>query len=211
MRISWRHIFLFSLALAAPLAPSGAAFSAEPVEQIAAVVNRQIVFLSDVERYRLFFQKQADPSQENTEAALQDLIDNRLLRVEAHRFLLQGPTEEEVNGKIVLIRSQFKNETAFQAALRKTDFSLEEYRTEVRESLWVEKLLRERVSDFIFIAPKDVEAYYQERAGEFPGKKFEAVEPHIRQILASQKAEVKKKEYLTRLRSHAEIEINLQP
>ena len=67
------------------------------------------------------------------------------------------------------------------------------------------------VSDFIFVGPKEIEGYYQEHAKEFSGKKLEAVEPPIRRILAAQKEAAKKKEYLTGLRSHAEIEINLPP
>lgn len=208
MRIALKNFCLFMILLsAAPVA----ALPTPPVERIAAVVNKQIIFLTDIGRYQTFFQKERTPSKENFQAALQELIDDRLLRVEAHRFIAQAPSNEEIDRAIAGIRKRFANEAAFQEALRQTDFSKEEFKRDVQEHLWVEKLLQERVSAFIFVSPKEAEAYYRDHSEDFSGKKLEAVAPQIEATLTAQKEAAKKKEYLTRLRSHAEIEINLQP
>ena len=180
--------------------------AAEPVERIAAVVNGEILFLSDIARDKAFF----DPSEKDPNARLQDLIDNRLLRAEARRFVPQGPSEKEIDRKLKSIRDRFKSDPAFQEAMRRTGISLEELKKEIAENLWVEKLLQERISLFIFVTPQEIEKYYQEHAETFEGKKPEEVEPEIRDLLAAQKGESKKKEYIARLRDRAAIEINLR-
>lgn len=58
-------------------------------------------------------------------------------------------------------------------------------------------------------APRQVEQYYQGRSEEFKGKKLQEVEPNIRKRLTEEREALKTKEYLARLREHAEIEINL--
>ncbi|HEY5600348.1 MAG TPA: hypothetical protein VIK48_06610, partial [Candidatus Manganitrophaceae bacterium] len=118
--------------------------------------------------------------------------------------------EKEIDRKLKSIRDRFKSDPAFQEAMRRTGISLEELKKEIAENLWVEKLLQERISLFIFVTPQEIEKYYQEHAETFEGKKPEEVEPEIRDLLAAQKGESKKKEYIARLRDRAAIEINLR-
>ena len=183
----------------------------EPVERIAAVINGEIVFLSDLQRYRLFFEplekKQEDPV--DSVKSLEAVIARRLLRKEARRFILEGPSEEEVDQRLKSIRQRFKEESAFLRALNQTGFSLEELKEEVRGELWVERLLQERIQSFIFITPRQVEQYYQGHSEAFKGKKLAEVEPAIRKRLTEEREGLKTKEYLTRLREHADIQINL--
>jgi hypothetical protein len=191
-------------------------FAVEPVERIAAVVNGEIVFLSDLQRYRLFFEpvetKEASPSETlgNPLKVLDGVIHHRLLRKDARRFVLQGPSEAEIDQKLKSIRQRFNEEAAFLKALDETGFSLEGMKEEIREHLWVERLLHDRIRSFIFITPKQVEKYYQDHAEEFKDKKLGEVEPTIRKILTEEKEVLKTKEYLARLRDHADIQINLK-
>lgn len=190
---------------------SSAASAAEPVERIAATLNGQIIFLSDLQRDQIFFERAGDNGPErDLKKQLDRVIDNRLLRSEAHRFVLQGPTEAEMQQRLKLLRDRFKTESDFQDALRKTGLSLDELKQEVGEQLWVEKLLQERIYAFVFISPKEVTRYYQEHAAEFGAKKQEEAEPTIRKVLSEEKRTAKEKEYLERLRSHAEIRVNLE-
>lgn len=182
--------------------------SAEPIERIAATLNGQIIFLSDMQRYQTFFENPENGSDADPTKRLERVIDNRLLRLEAHRFVLQGPTEAEIQQRLKLLKERFKTESAFQEALRKTGLSQEELKQEIGEQLWVEKLLQERISAFVFISPKEVTRYYQEHTADFAGKKQEDVEPTIRKTLSEEKRKTKEREYLDRLRSHAEIQVN---
>lgn len=200
-------VILFSFLLAF----SSVGFAAEPVERIAATLNGKIIFLSDLQRHQVFFENsEKNGSGEDLKKRLGRVIDNRLLRSEAHRFVLQGPADPEIQQRLKTLRERFKTEAAFQQALGQTGLSLEELKQEIKEQLWVEKLLQERVYAFVFISPKEVTRYYQEHAADFGGKKQEEVEPAIRKILSEEKRISKETEYLARLRSHAEIQVNLQ-
>lgn len=190
---------------------SSVGLGAEPVERIAATLNGKIIFLSDLERHSLFFDNAGkNGSGDDLKKILERVIDNRLLRSEAHRFVLQGPTEAEIQQRLMTLRQRFKTEAAFQEALGQTGFSLDELKQEIKEQLWVEELLQERIYAFVFISPREVTRYYQEHTADFGGKKQEEVEPMIRKILSEEKRTTKELEYLARLRSHAEIQVNLQ-
>jgi len=183
----------------------------EPVERIAAVVNGEIVFLSDLQRHRFFFEpleKEGEASND-LQKALDAVIHHRLLLKEARRFVLQGPTEEEIDQRLKSIRRRFKTELALVQALNQAGFSLEEFKEEIREYLWVERLIQERIQSFIFITPRQVEQYYQGHPQEFKDKKLVEVEPKIRKFLIEERETLKTREYLARLREHADIQINL--
>ncbi|NKE69167.1 SurA N-terminal domain-containing protein [Candidatus Manganitrophus noduliformans] len=201
---------IFILLLSLP-AFSAIGFAAEPVERIAATLNDKIIFLSDLQRHQTFFENAGKNMRgEDSKTLLDRVVDNRLLRLEARRFVLQGPTETEIQQRLKVLRERFKTEAAFEEALGQTGLSLDELKQEIKEQLWVEKLLQERIHAFVFISPKEVTRYYQEHAADFGGKKQEEVEPIIRKILSEEKRMTKEMEYLARLRSHAEIQVNLQ-
>lgn len=188
------------------------ALSGEVVERIAAVVNGEFIFLSDLKRYPLFF----EPRKKNDSGRppdrlrqLNHLIHQKILQSEARRFVLEGPTEEEIAVRLEAVRHRFASEQAFQRAMRQTGFHLDDLKGEIREYLWVERLIDERIKAFIFISPKAVEQYYREHKTRYSGKKLEAVSGQIQGILAYQKETEKKREYLTGLRSRAEIEVLL--
>lgn len=190
---------------------SSIGFAAEPAERIAATLNGKIIFLSDLHRHQAFFENVGkNGSEEDLKKILERVIEDRLLRSEAHRFVLQVPTEPEVQQRLKALRERFKTESAFQEVLGQTGLSLDELKEEIKERLWVEKLLQERIHAFVFISPKEVTRYYQEHAADFGGKKQEEVEPMIRKTLSEEKRMTKEMEYLARLRSHAQIQVNLK-
>ncbi len=189
------------------------AFAETTVEQIAAIVNGRALLLSDIKRYHLFFgQKNDAPSEDGSGLAVQleQIIDHLLLRAEAERFVLHSPSENEIHQHLDLIRRRFKNEEAFKKALRQFGLSIEEFKKEVVDDLWVQKLLRERINAFIVIPHKEVEKYYQERSNLFLGRKKEDAYAAIEKILAKEKETLRRKEYIADLRTNARIEINLK-
>jgi len=188
------------------------ALSGEVVDRIAALVNGEFIFLSDLKRYPLFFEplrQSASGRGSDRLRQLDRLIHQKILQTEARRFVLEGPTEEEIAVRLKEIQHRFLNEPAFQRAMRQTGFDLGDLKEEIREYLWVERLMEERITAFIFIRPKAIEQYYEDHQQRYSGKKLEAVSSQIRKILVDRKEADKKREYLTGLRSRAEIEILL--
>lgn len=189
---------------------SSIGFAAEPAERIAATLNGKIIFLSDLHRHQAFFENVGKNGSEEDLKKYWNGSSRTGSFDQAHRFVLQVPTEPEVQQRLKALRERFKTESAFQEVLGQTGLSLDELKEEIKERLWVEKLLQERIYAFVFISPKEVTRYYQEHAADFGGKTQQEVEPMIRKTLSEEKRMTKEMEYLARLRSHAEVQVNLE-
>ncbi|MFQ5543890.1 MAG: hypothetical protein ACE5FY_06015 [Nitrospiria bacterium] len=207
-----RHCFFLLTTLLIPmLVPAE-----EVVEGIAAVVTidhrksiRKVIFLSDLDRYRLFFET---PTAIKTSSLdrLNHVINHVLLLSDAKRFILNGPTQASVMARFSLIKKRFKDTRSFHEAIEQTGMTVNVLKELLLEYLWVEQLIQERIKDFIFVGQRAVEDYYRKHPDDFSGRAFEEVEPVIRAILIEEKRKIKQNEYLKRLVSKARIEIILK-
>lgn len=184
----------------------------ETTEGIAAIVTiknrepiRHVIFFSDIERYRLFFAPSIEKA--NLSNQLTEVIHRRLLRPEAKRFILNGPTPDAVDKKFHEIRTRFQNDDAFEQALLQTGLIEAEFKEEIRHHLWIEQLLNERIKEFIFVSPKSIDAYFHEHPELFDGRSLDAVKKRIEAFLKMEKETLKKTEYLKRLKIKADITI----
>ncbi len=198
---------------------NGSGVSAEVDERIAAVVNGEIIFLSNVLRFEKVFGEPRPPkgeitlSEENSHdgaagelpfpppaapherAALERLIDHRLLLAEARRFEVEPPSGKEVDGEV--------------RVLKLGGGPTPEVRDLVKERLWVKKFVEERISLFVNVSPDDARAYFDANRETFGDQPFEAVREKIIGPLAQKKKEERLDDLVRRLRSRAQIRINL--
>ena len=184
----------------------------EVIERIAAVVNEDVIFLSDVRRYLVFFDqenasKAEDPSA--MKAELQKVIDERLLAMEAKRFGTDPPSDAEVDKAYAKIRGRFRTEADFEATLKEYATDPEDFRQEIGTRLWVERFVDQRIRFFIFVTQDDVEHYYQDHAERYKGKKLESVREEIQKKITDERTRVRLKDYIDRLRSRATIRVNI--
>lgn len=195
------------------------------VEAVVAVITfekntetvRKIIYLSDLERYRLFFETSEDRTsglQKNTTLdktheftrRRNAVIHQRLFRREALRFAIKKPTEAEVVAALAHTRLRFQDKIDFENALQQSALNLSKLKEEITLYLWVEKLIRERIQEFIFIGPKAIKTYYLNHLDVFVGQRIEVTEKKITEILSREKEVKKKKTYLKRLKEKAQIE-----
>jgi peptidyl-prolyl cis-trans isomerase SurA len=184
----------------------------EVIERIAAVVNEDVIFLSDVRRHFAFFDHEnaARAGDLSTiKAALKELIDERLLAAEAKRFGTDPPPEAEVDKAYRKFRGRFPTEAEFDATLREYATTPEDFREEVRTRLWVDRFVDQRIRFFIFITQDDVERYYQDHAERFKGKKLESVREEIQKEITEERTRLRLKDYINRLRARANIRVNI--
>jgi hypothetical protein len=201
-------LLLFLFSAPAPLSAQ------ELVEGIVAIVTskrdeatREMIFYSDLERYRIFFfpqREKSDPLQR-----LNQVVEQHLLLQEARRFIPEAPDTDAVEQRLAKIRTYFHSETLFQDAMRQTGLIESELKNEIREILWIEQLLDERINGFIFISPKSVEDYYQLHSDFFSGRSLREVNRQIEIFLLKKRETEKKAEYLERIKEKAEIKILL--
>lgn len=96
---------------------------------------------------------------------LDDLIGLRLLKTEGTIRKIAVP-EADIDARIAQIRSQFPSEAAFTQTLGARGMTLARLRSETRDGMIVETLLRSEIKDPT-VTPEQITAFYNENPSEF--------------------------------------------
>jgi hypothetical protein len=200
MRVQWIILGLL-LTLALFQSPALALVA----DRILAVVNHEVIALSDVRKHREVFMEKLDA---DDAAALNGLIDQKLLLAEAKKLEIPPPTDGEIAAAYKKIRLRFGRPETFE--LLKTRLALrdEEIERQIQQQLLIQKLIEQRIRFFVFVTPEEIDGYYQEHRGEFKNQTPEAARKAIQEIRTSEKEQRKLREYIDRLRTRADIRIN---
>ncbi len=176
---------------------------AELVDRILAVVNDEIISLSDLQKYRAFFGQSRD-----SETVLEELIDQKLLLAEARKFEIPSPSDEIVEEEVKALIVRFGGKTALIDRLKRLIFSEEELRDVIRIRLIAAQLLAQRINIFVFVSPQEVQAHYEAHPEQFAGQTLEEARSTIQDHLTQGKIAGKRGDYLNRLRGRSTIRIN---
>lgn len=146
---------------------------ARVVERIAAVVNKQIILLSELRERIAPFEAQLDriPDEDTRQRrrdealkqALDQMVDEKLIQQEASRLQL-GVKEEEVEKAVseVMRRNSLTREQ-LEAALRQEGKGLNEYKAQIlRPQLLRLKVLNVQVRSRISVSEDEIKALYQQ-------------------------------------------------
>jgi peptidyl-prolyl cis-trans isomerase SurA len=169
------------------MASNPAQASRRRVDGVAAVVNEDIVTVSEVEeraaieisRLRAENLASAERMEAARRHALDELIADRLLFAEQQKAHIEV-SEQEIDLAIEDIRRQNNlDEVAFENALAAQGKSMEAFRAKMRRDLGAMKLIRRNAHSKIKLTEKDIEAEYAQQS-----KLQEAdVEVHARHIV----------------------------
>ncbi len=194
---------------------------AEVIDRLAAVVNRQIITLGDIEQeLRL---QELDPltgdfpgvgsSQQQKvtqELVLQRLIEQTLIREQIQQFPGLEIDDEQVESQLAAIEKKIGG--AEKLADMRID--IQDLRNRLRWQLQVMKFIDYRFRQFVVVDAKEIEAYYQnqflpelQKRNALPAPELPAVEERIRKILTEEKLNIQVDEWLASLRKDAAIEI----
>ena len=143
----WLCTLLGVLAVAGGGRPArgGGPLAAEQLlDRILAVVEGQVVLLSDV---RLFLDTglvEASPAADPVPEALERLIERRLILDEAARYVLDDPAPDEVAARMRRIERHVGGPGALDAMLAGTGYSPQDLEQVVRDDLRIERYLTRR-------------------------------------------------------------------
>ncbi|XXF78638.1 peptidylprolyl isomerase [Myxococcaceae bacterium GXIMD 01537] len=177
---------------AAALLWGGTAARAELVDRVAAVVNRDIIALSEVEQRaapeleRLGqvgdAKKRADARAQVMKAALDSLIGEKLIEAEIRELGLTA-SNAEVEETLVSVRQQNGVQTAeqFDELLRREGYTLDTYREFLRKQIARSRLMQMKVSPKVKVSEEDLKAAY----AQYARMEGEDAEVHARHILVS--------------------------
>jgi parvulin-like peptidyl-prolyl isomerase len=192
---------LAALAVGAVLASAGAAV----VDRILAVVDNQLITLSDVQRHRALFAPETGP-----EDVVQELIDRTLLLHDARRFEIEKPTPAELAAARAELAKRIGGDERLAAVRAELGLSESDLDRLVAEQLLVRRLVEQRIEFFVFVSPTEVDEVY---AAEAESERFatlapEAAKRQIEQRLFEAKVREKQRSYLARLRTRSSIQLN---
>ena len=156
----------FIAGLTIMVAASGSA-RAEVIDRILAVVDTQIITLSDVRAALRFGLVPEDVSLDPTGTVLQRLIDRRLMLTEVDRYAPPEPADLAVNASLAAVERRFKDALAFEIALTQSGLTREELRRQLRDVLRIEAYLQQRFSTAVQVSDDEVLRYYREHPEDF--------------------------------------------
>ncbi len=170
---------------------------AEVVDQVAAVVNDEIITISDIrwliQYKRIPIPDEGDQRQELYLTTLQQIVEQKLIAAEATQTPGIHVSEEEVVARVEAYRRQFESERDFLDNLSAMEMTLDDLMELVRRQLAVLKFVKLRFEPFIIVLPDEIEDYYkQELVPELEKNQQTAppmsvVEEQIREVLTVEK------------------------
>ncbi len=150
------------------------------VDKVIAKVDGEVILQSDLDQAFSFYRMQFPPNisdQELKKKILNELINEKLLYVEAKQDTTIKVTDEEVekylDQQIESMKKQM-GEKAFEENLKKeglTEASLRrKYRKNVREQLYVQKLIEKKIKPLVSVSPEEVKKFYETHLDSIPPK-----------------------------------------
>jgi hypothetical protein len=203
---------LFLLLVFAALTHSAAA---ETVDRIAAVVDTQVLTVSEVgQMVELRFFPRLSPSEdEHRREVLEALIAQTLRLRDVERFGAQDIPRDAIEARLVEIQGRFPAAADFTTALGRAELTLDEVRALVKRQLQVEAYIQERFAPLIFLSNEDLETYYlgpwstqrRERGLRIPP--LNEVREEVRIAVRASRLQQEIEKWTAQLRSRANVDI----
>jgi len=111
---------------------------------------------------------------------LDQLIGYKLLLQESKARKIDVP-DADIEARILSLKQQFPTEDAFKQALVQRHLTVEQIKTDARQSMAVSKLVDGEIASKVAVKPEDVQAFYQQNPQNF----MESEKVHASHILIS--------------------------
>jgi hypothetical protein len=201
---------LTALALATSLSLMPAAARGEVIDRILAVVNRELITLSDVAAaIRLGLVSVPQQGSDPTRAVLDALIDRQLELGEANRYQPPEPAGSQIQARMEAVRSRFNTPAAFAQALANSGVSEDQLMLRLREDLRIESYLNQRFGVPRPASEQELIDYYRAHTADFSTpsgvRPFAEVREQIRARLSALQRTSLVADWLTSLKRRTEI------
>lgn len=195
------------------LLPSPA--SAVTVDRVAAVVDRQVLTVSEISQMAeiRFFPRLAPSEDDHRREILDALIAQALRLRDVERFGAQDIAADAIEARLQEIITRFPSPSDFEAALTRAELTLDEVRVLIKRQLQVEAYIQERFAPLVFISAEDIEAYY---AGPWRAQRvsrglavppLDAVRDEVRTAVRGTRLEDEIAKWTTQLRARANVDV----
>jgi len=207
----WRlALLLLLLPIASRQAPAAI------VDRIAALVDRQVITVSEVSQMaeiRFFPRKAGQSDDDSRHDILESLIAQALRFRDVERFGAEDIPKDSIEARFLDIQKRFPAAGDFAAAMQRAELSPDEVRALVKRQLQVEAYIQERFAPMIFVSTDEIEAYYrgdwsqQRRQRGLSIPPLAEVTEEIRTLLKSNRLQSEIDRWTTQLRARANVDI----
>jgi len=204
-----KRLFLIAVLLAAPA-------HAVTVDRIAAVIDRQVLTVSEVDQMAelRFFPRVAGRSEDDyRHDILEALIAQALRFRDVERFGAQDIPKDSIESRLVEIQHRFASPAELDAALARAELTPDELRALIKRQLQVEAYIQERFAPMVFVANEDIADYYngpwrQQRVERgLPVPPLNDVREEIRTLIRSRQLDQQIETWTTQLRARANVDV----
>jgi len=127
------------------------------VDRVVAVVNGEIITMSDLQREEAL--KKTDKPDERL--LLEDMIDRKLQMAAAKRAGMDVTDKELADAVEDIMKRNSMDSKQFEAALAKEGLTLEQYKIELREQMTLSRVFNKYVRSGLAVDEAEVRAYYE--------------------------------------------------
>jgi parvulin-like peptidyl-prolyl isomerase len=205
-----------SIAVLALIIAAAAATAQKTVDRVAAVVDRQVITLSEIDQMvaiRFFPRRISSSDDDYRHDVLESLIAQTLRLRDVQRFGSQDVPKDSIEGRLHEIEKRFASETEFATALGSAELSLDDVRALVKRQLQVESYVQERLAPLILVSNEEIQSYYnttwsqQRRERRLPIPPLPEVREEIRTLLKSTRLQNDIDQWTEQLRAHVNVDV----
>lgn len=187
----------------------GSRGAAELVDRIVAIVDREVITLSEAEEARRMAELQTGAEAPSLVETVDELIKARLVEREVERFGAEPVPEDLVLEARARLRASFPSAAAYDDALVRRSLSDEALLDLLRRQLAITRYLESRFRALTFVTDEEVERYYREELlPELPEGAAAVLGEHddaIRSLLEERKFNDRVEEWIQELEDRARI------
>ena len=188
---------------------------AEVIDRVLAVVNSQVVTLSDVRAAQTFGLVPAATPAETTNDVLAYLVNRQLMLSEVDRYSAPDPAPALLDRRMVQIRSTFLGAAQYEQALAGTAMTEGRLRNVIADNVRIETYVDQRFGAAAQPTSEEVQRYYLEHPVVFTrdGRlaPFDDVQVQAQERLAAERRRALITDWLDRLRRRASVTTLLTP
>lgn len=181
---------------------------AELVDRIVAIIDRDVVTLSEAERAKGV--EALDRGGEPAELAevVERLIEARLIEREVRRFTTEPPAEEEVSAQLAALRRSAERDGGYEAMLERRGLEERDLRIAIERQLVINRYLERRFRALTYVPDDDIRRYFEDEVQprlDTPREPTEEEVERIRRILEERKFNERVDGWIEGLKERASI------
>lgn len=143
------------------------------LDRIVAVVNEDVITLSELKHLELTVLKRPESGTEpqrlelNRERLLDELIDKKIKLQKAAKLNVKVSDQEVLQAIQQILDKNGMTQETFEENLSKEGFTWADYRKEIAEQMILSRLINEEIRSRILVMPEELKDFYQENLDRF--------------------------------------------